>query len=487
MPTTTRPHIVLIVLDSVRAQSCSVHGYGKPTTPFLDELASQAVVYDNAISTAVSTVPAHASMFTGTHVSTHELFVDGHTLAPRFTTIAEALSRSGYRSFGVCYQDDVSPYTGLQRGFQQFDMDDEPSVLRGIVRTVLKTKNPKVTIPAGVSDTVTPKGDPARGGRPSRFNRRLKESTLYKRALWASTGYLDQGAAATQVKAERFLDAVGTDDPVFLYLHYDEAHLPYRPPHPYRHRFLEKSLRSRAAFVNQNRNRYFMGEEPMTDEDFAILRGLYEGAIAFLDARVRDVYKMLERRGLIDNTVFIVMGDHGDSIGEHRLMSHKFCVYDTLTRVLQVVKYPKGTIAPGRHQGIVQHTDLVPTLLELGGLDASALSHTIEGYSMVSGGNRPIDYAISELVKPFGNDSIHARAKMAAYDRRFFAVRSTDYKHIWSSDGREEFYDLRADTSEERNLLNGASAPPAAAALREHSARHLPKFMACYEKYRALL
>lgn len=479
-----KPHIVLLVLDSIRAESTSLFGCKDRTTPVLESLAGESVVYSNAISTCVSTVPAHASLFTGTFVSTHDLYVDGDALSPSFTTLAEALGRNGYKTFGVCYQDDVSPVTGLHRGFDQFDMDDEPGLLRRIIRNVVKTKTPIGAPPhaAGAHKPAAAPGKPAPQNAPPRS---WRDSTAYRRAMWHSTRFADQGAGSTERKARRFLRATGTNDPVFMYLHYDEAHLPYRPPMPFRNMFVPSHQRGKAALVNQNRNRYFSGDAPMSAEDFDILRGLYHGAIAFLDAQVQRIYDMLREHQMLDNTMFIVMGDHGDNVGEHGLLSHKFSVYDTLTKVPLLIRYPKGVLSPRTHEAIVQHNDLVPTVLDLAGLGEDVLKHQMEGNSLISPrfALRREDLAISELIKPFGRESAHLRARMERYERRFFAIRSATHKFIWASDGRHEAYDLRADPREMHNLFGG-SLPPEAAELQTAAMAHLPKFQASYGRQR---
>ncbi len=479
------PNVVMVVLDSVRAQNTSVNGYHRRTTPFLEELAADAVVYSNAISTTVSTVPAHASMFTGTHVSTHDLYVDGDMLSDQFTTMAEALSASGYRTLGVCYQDDVSPDTGLHRGFQRFEMNDEPGLLRKLLRaTLLRRSAP----PAGWASAAAANRSkaPAPPPPPSKPTSSYKNSALYRQLMWEGTRFADQGAAATQNKAERFLDSLQADEPFFMYLHYDEAHIPYRPPSPFRYRFMDKRLRSRPPFVNQDRNAFYTGDAKMTDEDFAILTSLHDGAIAFLDYKVRLLYQMLARRGVIDHTILIVMGDHGDSIGEHGLMSHKFCVYDTLTRVLLVVKYPRGTVGGSRHDEIVQHTDLLPTVLEFAGLSESAVRQRLQGNSLVSNTvrHRQDGLAVSELLKPFGREAQHTRARMAKYDRCLFAIRSKQHKYIWASDGRHEFYDLGADPNESVNLLERGPLPAAGEPLKRAADEHRPVFEASLDRNR---
>ena len=338
-----KPHIVLLVLDSIRAESTSLFGSKDRTTPGLEVLANESVVYSNAISTCVSTVPAHASIFTGTFVSTHDLYVDGDALSSSFTTLAEALAQHGYKTFGVCYQDDVSPVTGLHRGFDQFDMDDEPGMVRRVIRQVVKTEEPhRIRKPFG-PETQIHIFDIIVAADTAAVMARLDNIPSAYLELDAILG---PGRGGHRAKTRRFLKAAGTDEPVFIYLHYDEAHLPYRPPVPFRNMFVPRHQRSHAALINQNRNRYFTGESPISAVEFETLRSFYHGAIAFLDAEVMRICKCFGTPRCSTNTMLIVMGDHGDNVGEHGLLSHKFCVYDTLTRVPLLIRYPKGVSTP---------------------------------------------------------------------------------------------------------------------------------------------
>jgi arylsulfatase A-like enzyme len=225
----------------------------------------------------------------------------------------------------------------------------------------------------------------------------------------------------------------------------------------------------------------------MQEEDFSVLTGLYDGAIAFLDARMRDLHAMLARRGALDDTLFIIMGDHGDSIGEHGLMSHKFGVYDTVTRVLLVIKYPIGTASVAkRHDGLVQHTDIVPTVLDLAGLRETCLPQRLQGNSLVSESirHRSSGMALSELIKPFGREAWAVRGRMQKYDRRLFSIRSPDYKMIFASDGCHELYDLSIDAGETHNLLGDGPVPEAAGPLQRAADAHLPVFEACFNRHK---
>lgn len=453
-----KPNICLIVLDSVRAFNCSLYGYEKRTTPFLESIAQKSVLYLNAISNASSTVPAHASLFTGTFPSTHQLFIHGTPLTSNLHTLAEILSHEGYHTYGICYQDDISPSTGLHRGFSIFDMEDDPGIFKTVFRGLLQLKAPILSVQDSLTAPTSHRSVPSRA--LYRFLNKMKDSTLSKALYWIATSWTDQGAVASEKKLVRFLDSIDTVRPFFLYLHYDEAHLPYRPIRPFRSEFHNEGHPSRRPWlVNQDRNKFFLNEVKMDYHDFAILRALYDGSIAYLDKMCFHIYKILSDRRFIDNTLFIVLSDHGDNIGEHELMSHKYSVHDTIIKVPFLVKYPTSFNLVGQNHELVQLTDILPTIVDILDVRDHPIVEQIEGNSLVSNNfaKRSRSHAISELAQPFGKDLFHLRHVLQKYDKSLFSIRTLTHKFIWSSDGRHEFYDLKSDPLEYCNLIDSHS------------------------------
>ncbi len=488
-------NIVIAVLDSVRAANCSLFGYGRRTNPGLEELAPEFVVYKNAFSTTISTVPAHASLFTGTHVSTHGLFVEGHRLTPGLITLAEFLAGLGYATFGICYQDDVSPVTGLHRGFGEFHMDDEPSSFKKLVREILWSH--KGPVPKNGQDR--PGNCAPRHGLMSR----VRETKFFKELYWMATRNSDQGAASSRKKIDRFLYNSGWSSgcsaapcpgraarPFFMYVHYDEAHLPYRPPSPFRSSFLAGTGNGkRPAVVNQDRTRFYLDPRIMDEGDFNVLRSLYDGSILYLDSMVSGLYRSLKGMGLMENTMFIVLSDHGDHLGEHGLMSHKYALCDHLTRVPLMIKYPGSFGIRGNHEGIVQITDIFPTIADALGVPRERIPVQLEGNSLISGRmmNRAGQYAVSELMKPFGKEIDHFKRQLRHYHRIMYAVRGARYKCVRDAKGRTEIFDLMNDPEELNGMqliLSGADGE--IKRVMEQADSHLPRFRECNRKFAGL-
>ena len=230
--------------------------------------------------------------------------------------------------------------------------------------------------------------------------------------------------------------------------------------------------------------RFNLGLTTLNGRDLALLSDLYDGEIAYLDRRVGEVIDLLKRRGLLDRTVIVVTSDHGESIGEHRLVDHKLNVYDNLLRIPLLLRYP-AAVRPGqRVQDVVMLQDLFPTLLALAGIPLPARPATasvaegepaecalLPGVSAPGGeatgrgrGQEPI---IAEFARPIQflevMQEVLKGADTRRWDRALVAYRVGDEKLHWSSDGRPLLFDLARDPGEEHDLA--PSRPQRVAAL----------------------
>jgi arylsulfatase A-like enzyme len=158
--------------------------------------------------------------------------------------------------------------------------------------------------------------------------------------------------------------------------------------------------------------------------------------------------------------MLIITSDHGDNIGEHNMMFHWWCLYDTLIKVPLIIKYPKDINLAGEEKNIVQNVDLFPTIMDILDTKNENLHNQIQGNSMISGKikKRDQNYAISELIKPFGPSMKKYSTIFNKFNRRLLSVRTKDKKYIWASDGNDEFYNLASDPSEKRNIVNSTDA-----------------------------
>jgi arylsulfatase A-like enzyme len=226
--------------------------------------------------------------------------------------------------------------------------------------------------------------------------------------------------------------------------------LEYDPVPEFRDRFLNKVDDDRITSIDQNAWRYIAGKTELTTEDFEILRGLYKAEIAYVDSKIGELYGVLERTGLLENTCIVVVGDHGENIGEHGLMDHQYCLYETLLNVPLIIRYPDGN-GGEIVESPVETRDIFPTVLDVADIKLPA-SNAISDNSLRTSPAR--EYVISEYRVPQPSmESLEAQVgrlsrEVLKYDRALRSVRRREWKLIEGSDGSIELYDLESDPLE---------------------------------------
>ncbi len=414
----TGPNVLLIVIDTARADRFTFNGYGRGTTPRLASLAREGAVYENAYSPSPWTLPAHASLFTGLFPSAHGADAGHLVLDDAHATMAEAFAAAGYDT--VAYT--ASPWIGKSHGFHQgFDTYEE------VWRVIGDTEGE------------------------------------------------DMGAGLIASRVARYLDwrdenPVAGGGPFFMFINLFEPHLPYNPPEPERSRSL--AAPAGAAALDRLRRLkhprempYILGFERLDPEEVRILSGLYDGEIAYVDRRIGEIVEMFRRHGILDRTIVAITSDHGEMIGEHGLLDHKLQVYEPVLRIPLVLRHPPS-VAPGqRIAEPVMLQDLHPTLLGLarvkvperaGGVPAEAI--VLPGVSGVKGSDRRQSAGafMAEYARPIQFleviEQIYPETDVAAWDRTLVALRSGSEKLHWASDGRHALYDLAEDAAESRDL-----------------------------------
>ncbi|HIE27735.1 TPA: sulfatase [Candidatus Poribacteria bacterium] len=443
-------NILLIILDATRADHLSCYGYNRNTSPVIDAIAREGVLYENAISPAPWTLPAYSSILTGMFPSKHRVNRHQPILDGAYSTLPEILRSSGYEVFGVSNTVWISDATQFNRGFHQFlkawqywqsDSDlnnkrmvtlsnQEVGVLKDILKTFMKDNVFKNLINAFYSAFL--------------FQRR------------------DDGANRVNRLAKRLLNRYYSGkNPFFMMLHYLEPHLKYHPPGKYKSLFLDDDFNVHTINkVNQNAWDYICQKVQMSNVDFAILRALYDAEIFYVDSRIGEIVHFLKNNQLLDNTMLIITADHGENIGEHNLMDHQYCLYDTLLKVPLIIRYP-GVFPPGiRIQKQVQTLDIFPTILDI--LDASEdmIFEQLQGESLVPTGidNRYRDFSLAEYLVPQPSSAALKKRypdfDASQFDRALKMIRTDEFKYIYASDGRDELYNLQEDPEETHNILS---------------------------------
>ena len=415
-----KPNILWIVMDTVRADHLSCYGYHRNTTPNIDRIAGEGILFENAISAAPWTLPSHASMFTGMFPSKHGTDTEHLWLEGNFQSIAEVLRAHGYSTFGYSNNPYVSHRNNLSQGFDSFEM----------------TPYGKVPENSELAD--------------------LLKVNIVKPEV-QNILLMDDGASRTNEVVKRWIaDAHQAETPFFVFINYMEAHRPYHPPEAYAMPYLGKDVSfAKAMSVNQIPSDYITGQVEMSDGDFDILCALYDGEISYLDFRMGQLFDYLRELEILDDTVLIITSDHGENFGEHHLMGHLLCIYDTLLHVPLVIRYPAFFEAGLRIGEQAQLTDIFPTILDIVAIDRD--SEAIQGYSLLKGREGGESFAIAEYAIGYlwfdKLKNANPEFDISIYARRLKTVRTEEFKYIWASDGRDELYNIQRDPGELNNLI----------------------------------
>ncbi|MBI1788002.1 MAG: sulfatase [Acidobacteria bacterium] len=436
-----RPNVVMVVLDTVRADHLPVYGYPRQTAPHLSQFAEDAVLFRRAIATSDVTLSSHGSLFTGLYPSAHGAHYApgerllGRPLAPRFKTLAQTLSDAGYFTAAVVANYGyLGPEFGLMRGFQQ-------------VNCLVPIRE----------------ADQARD-----FYLREGVRRLVIDPLWSDDWELFlEARRAEEINRDAYqaLEEVQpTGAPFFLFLNYMDAHIPYVPPAPYSGLFpgldpaftYSRFLRAEDEVMSLKRT--------LSERERLSLVSRYDGAIAYLDAQVGDLLGKLKSLGLYENTLIVVTADHGEALGDRNFLQHGgISVYQDQVHVPMLIKFP-GAGRRGVVDATVSQIDVLPTVLDTVGVP---VPKSLPGLSLAGRDPRRERFIISES---FGSSfwaDLHPR-----FLRLERAIFLGPRKFVRSSTGKREFYRLTEDPAELNNLYRPGlpEAQPLEARLAEWSA-----------------
>jgi arylsulfatase A-like enzyme len=413
-----RPNVLLISLDTVRADHLSLQGYRRPTTPNLEKWAKRwATVFETAVASAPWTLPSHVSMLSGLDALRHGVNRHG-PIPPEIALLPQRFRDAGYLTYATTAGVLLTPEMGFARGFDELDV-------RGRMESL---PDWEAELATGVDETL---------------------------------GWLERH------RGQQF----------FLFFHTFEAHTPYQAREPYFSRFGgslgdlnagEPVWLEANGFEDVVRPRYDLFHPPthaagveypkrvLERRDRALAEALYDSSLAYIDAQLGRLFDYLESEDLLDNTIVVITSDHGEALFEHGLVGHA-SLFDHDLLVPLVIAAP---LAEGRGRRVptqVRSVDIAPTLLQLAGLPSLG---TIDGRSLIrllhGLSSRPRDAWSYALSTARGVALRSAGAKAIAQDTIFDPFR-----------GDLEVYDLKRDPDEKRNLA------PAGPAEREALRRRL--------------
>jgi arylsulfatase A-like enzyme/Flp pilus assembly protein TadD len=361
-------NVVLITIDTLRADHLGCYGYKQIKTPNIDGLAADGARFDRAFAVVPVTLPSHTSILTGTYPmfsGMHDF--SGNKLSPQQPTLASVLKQAGYQTGAVIGAAVLDSRFGLNQGFDfYYDHFD--------------------------------------------FSR-LDEANL------------DEMERPGNIVADTALDwlAKNSQRKFFLWMHLYDPHFPYRPPEPYSHEYAAQP---------------------------------YDGEIAFADEQVGRLIRFLKEKGIYQNTVIVLCGDHGESLGEHGEKTHGFFIYNATMHVPLIIRLPENAATHVLTQP-VSLVDLMPTVLGAVG---------VETPPQVQGRNLLPQLRPSQSVNS-NND--HAKGERVLYGETFLPRIHFDWSELRGSENakyhfidapRPELYDLTNDPDELHNLFNEKKA-----------------------------
>lgn len=424
------PNVLLIVLDTVRADHLSLYGYHRDTSPNLARLAAKGVRFAHARSTAPWTLPSHASLFTGRWP--YELSAGYNQALDRtFPTLAEFLADHGYATAGfVANTTYCNAGFGLDRGFTRYEDKAENTVVS--LREVL---------------------------RCSTLGRRLLQLAAWLGIAAPPDNGSHKDAARINGDFLRWVSGRNEKAPFFAFLNFVDAHDPYIVPASFGKRFgLTPSTPADFAVLHEW---YRSSKWRMPQREIDLARDAYDDCIAYLDDQLGRLFAALEQRGLMENTLVIVTADHGESWGEHQLFGHWRSIYQPEVHVPLLIaggaRVPSGRTI----EKPVSLRDIPATIVELLGLSTA---------SPFPG--RPLSVTWSEdaeSASPVLSEITHEPSgpgRVLAEQGPTRSLVSEGKLYIQNPFGREELYDLRNDPGESHNLAALKHARPMLLRLR---------------------
>ena len=422
-----RPNIIFIIMDAVRARNLSCYGYSKPTSPNIDELAKQGILFENAFSCTSATDPSLTTIFSGKYPISHGIINHGERVATNeirefestgTMLLPEILKSKNYRTIAV-------DWLGRwhKRGYDYYSGAEQKKVGRykRYILHLLQRIGKSVHL-----------------GKLQCFYYREDAKKVTKKAIHLTTKQKNK--------------------PFFLFIHYWDAHTPYNPPEEYYQKFLSKS--SSSVKVEEILNNIYnpewkeyikccIGKAKTADE----IISKYDGAIAYIDHEIGKLVKTLDEKGLLDQTLLVITSDHGESLTEHGIYFAHHGLYDVNIHVPLIIKYPDVLPTGKRIKALVQHIDILPTILDIIGINSP---RDIDGKSLIP------------LIFDKVNDLHSAILLEEAYTQRKRAIRTNSYKYIYALSEKEaicrhcgrmhgsleELYDLNEDPDENINIAD---------------------------------
>lgn len=403
-------HVVLISIDTLRADHLSCYGYGRPTSPALDALAAEGARFERCVASSSWTLPSHLTMLTGLPIGAHGIDhdglwqrtdADGQPIAPdlRGRFLAETLRAAGYRTEGYYTWKYLEPRFGFGDGFDHYerlghtflsDPEVGPRVLalEGVARELGDARTDLEERGSAGEDV---------GAELAEVEARLADVATQGRALRAEHPHLFGDIKVADEVVDRGIAALErAEAPLFLFLHLFDVHDPYVSPAPFGTRFdprYEGPIDGRRVTASNSPVR--PGMDP---RDLENLVARYDGGIAWVDSQIGRLLERLDELGFAEDTLVVVTSDHGEEFFEHGGKTHRGSVYPEVLSVPLLVRWP-ARIAPGTVvSGTAGLVDIVPTVAAAAGVDHGAPTGGRDLLPLIAAGRVPERALTAEVV-----------------------------------------------------------------------------------------
>lgn len=409
--TPEKSNIIIISIDTLRADHLGTYGYKKDTSPNIDALAKKSIVFENAFSPAPWTIPSYASLFTGVYPLKHRVFTK--ELNEKFPTMAEVLKENGYKTAAFISSQMLSQRSNeIGRGFDLYDEVDEKDFEESLSDDAYK------------ADRVE---------------------------WWESSKYNAQRARRVTNKASEWLRR-NKDKKFFLFLHYFDPHPLYEAPEPFKNKFssqfpddikqgLENAMAQKRALSYSYLN--------LTDEDIEYLKARYDEEIAYTDYYIGELFKKIDSLKIDKNTIIVITADHGEGF-DHDYFNHGYRLYDSAVKIPLIIYDPLK-----KERAIIKEPvsliDILPTLMSRLGIDRKFDTDGIDLIPLLNGGEieRNIVFSMSLPALPDRNTEDLKRSK---YTGQLYAGITQGGRLIYNENsGQKEFYNIMKDPEQLNN------------------------------------
>ncbi len=425
----SRPNVLFIVCDQLRYDSVGFSGIHPVKTPNLDTLAREGLFYENAFSPLPVCAPSRQAMLTGVQPDSigalfNYNFINTAGADPAVPTWVSELKEAGYRCAYVGSWD-ASPNGGPEAfGYEYLMNSDE-------YMEELARRYPDVRYENGILGC----------SNPVPF-----EETKTAMLCQAAAGFIRESAGS----------------PWHIWVDLTDPHLPCRPSAPFDTMYRPEDMAPWPGFGDELKDKPYIQHKQIENWDlkgktwaeFAPVVARYFGMISQTDAAIGTVLDALRTSGQDEETLIIMLSDHGDTCGDHGMMDKHYILYDCVVHVPFIVRPPRsaGMLPASVSRFVSSSLDVAPTVEYFCGLKAQSARHGRPAVSEGDGGE-PGEYAVfTSNGQQFG-----------LFTQR--GIRTKDYKYIWNLTDVDEFYDLRSDPGEVRNLIGDPAYRPVIAEL----------------------